>query len=63
MLPRRRLRSRARGRAHRPGVAARDELSAGPHELLAELVLAVHANPGPPAISVPHQARALETTP
>ena len=40
-----------------------DERSAGPHELLAELVLAAHANPRPPAISVPHQAHALEATP
>jgi hypothetical protein len=40
-----------------------DERSAGPRELLAELVLAAHANPRPPAISVPHQAHALEATP
>jgi hypothetical protein len=38
-----------------------DERSpAGPRELLAELVLAAHANPGAPAISVPRQASALE---
>ena len=35
----------------------------GPRELLAELVLAVHANPGTPPISVPRQAPALETAP
>ena len=40
-----------------------DERSAGPRELLAELVLAAHANPRPPAISVPNQAHALEATP
>jgi hypothetical protein len=38
-----------------------DEWSAGPRELLAELVRAAHGNPGPPAVSVPRQARALET--
>jgi hypothetical protein len=47
-----------------------DERSAGPHELLAELVRAAHANPATPAIqpgptvlSVPRQAPARETTP
>ena len=39
-----------------------DERSpAGPRELLAELVLAAHAHPGAPAISVPHQAPAPDT--
>jgi hypothetical protein len=37
-----------------------DELSGGPHELLAELVLAAHASQGPPAVSVPRQAPALD---
>jgi hypothetical protein len=40
-----------------------DEWSAGPRELLAELVRAAHGNPGPPAVSVPRQGRALETAP
>jgi hypothetical protein len=40
-----------------------DEWSAGPRELLAELVRAAHANPGPPPVSVPRQGRALETAP
>lgn len=38
-----------------------DEWSAGPRELLAELVRAAHGHPGTPAISVPQQARARET--
>jgi hypothetical protein len=39
-----------------------DERSpAGPRELLADLVLAAHANPGMPPVSVPRQAPALET--
>lgn len=42
---------------------ADERSSAGPRELLAELVLAAHATPGTPAISVPRQAPALETTP
>ena len=38
-----------------------DERSpAGPRELLAELVLAAHANPGTPPVSVPRQAPALD---
>jgi hypothetical protein len=37
-----------------------DERSAGPCELLAELVRAAHGHPGPPAISVPRQAPAPE---
>ncbi len=40
-----------------------DEWSAGPRELLAELVRAAHGNPGTPAVSVPPQARSLETAP
>jgi hypothetical protein len=40
-----------------------DEWSAGPRELLAELVRAAHGNPGTPAVSVPQQARSLETAP
>ncbi len=48
-----------------------DEWSAGPRELLAELVRAAHGNPGPPAhgnpgppaVSVPQQARAPMTAP
>ena len=40
-----------------------DERSpAGPRELLTELVLAAHANPGAPAISIPRQAPAPEAT-
>ena len=35
-----------------------DAWSAGPRELLTELVRAAHGNPGPPAVSVPRQARA-----
>ena len=42
---------------------ADERSSAGPRELLAELVLAAHANPGTPPVSVPRQALALETTP
>jgi hypothetical protein len=42
---------------------ADERSSAGPRELLAELVLAAHANPGTPPISVPRQAPALETAP
>jgi hypothetical protein len=38
-----------------------DERSAGPRELLAELVRAAHGNPGPPAISIPRQAPAPES--
>jgi hypothetical protein len=37
-----------------------DERSAGPCELLAELVRAAHGHPSPPAISVPRQASAPE---
>jgi hypothetical protein len=40
-----------------------DEWSAGPRELLAELVRAAHGSPGTPAVSVPQQARSLETAP
>ena len=40
-----------------------DEWSAGPRELLTELVRAAHGNPGTPAVSVPQQARSLETSP
>ena len=38
-----------------------DERSAGPRDLLAELVQAAHGHPGPRAISVPRQAPAPET--
>ncbi len=44
-------------------MAAGEPSSAGPRELLAELVLAAHANPGTPPVSVPRQALALDTTP
>ena len=40
---------------------ADERSSAGPRELLTELALAAHANPGPPPVSVPRQAPALET--
>jgi hypothetical protein len=40
-----------------------DEWSAGPRELLAELVQAAHGHSGLPPVSVPQQARALETAP
>jgi hypothetical protein len=41
-----------------------DEWSAGPRELLAELVRAAHGHPsqpGQPAVSVPQQARPIQT--
>ena len=40
-----------------------DERSAGPHELLAELVRAAHASPVTPAVSVPRQAPAWHAAP
>jgi hypothetical protein len=38
-----------------------DEWSAGPRELLAELVRAAHGIPGTPAVSVPQQVRPIQT--
>jgi hypothetical protein len=38
-----------------------DEWSAGPRELLAELVRAAHGNHGTPAVSVPQQVRPIQT--
>jgi hypothetical protein len=63
MLRRRRLRPRPEGADIIGGWQLADEWSAGPRELLTELVRAARGNPGTPAVSVPRQARALETAP